>query len=164
MKAVMLSIRPQWCELIASSEKTLEVRKNKPKLETPFKVYIYCTKSKPGWFDFGKKVRLDGQVIGEFVCDFIEQVTVWNKKYISTASCLPLQVLYYYAGDKSVYDLCGWHISKLKIYDKPKLLSDFFAACRQKRWTDCSRCKELGEDTCKQLTRPPQSWCYVEEA
>ena len=42
-KAVLISIRPKWCELIARGEKTLEVRKNKPKLETPFKCYIYCT-------------------------------------------------------------------------------------------------------------------------
>lgn len=44
-KAVMLSIRPKWCEKIASGEKTIEVRKTKPKLETPFKCYIYCTKA-----------------------------------------------------------------------------------------------------------------------
>lgn len=40
MKSVMLSIRPTWCEEIASGEKTIEVRKTKPKLETPFKCYI----------------------------------------------------------------------------------------------------------------------------
>ena len=43
-KAVLISIRPKWCELIASGVKTVEVRKNHPKLETPFKCYIYCTK------------------------------------------------------------------------------------------------------------------------
>lgn len=42
-KAVMLSIRPKWCEKIISGEKTIEVRKTRPKLETPFKCYIYCT-------------------------------------------------------------------------------------------------------------------------
>ncbi len=42
-KAVMLSVRPKWCEKIASGEKTIEVRKTRPKLETPFKCYIYCT-------------------------------------------------------------------------------------------------------------------------
>lgn len=44
MKAVMLSIRPEWCAKIANGTKTIEVRKTKPKLETPFKCYIYCTK------------------------------------------------------------------------------------------------------------------------
>ena len=43
MKSVLISIQPKWCELIASGQKTVEVRKTKPKLEPPFKVYIYCT-------------------------------------------------------------------------------------------------------------------------
>ena len=44
MKSVLASIQPKYCELIASGEKTIEVRKNKPKLDTPFKCLIYCTK------------------------------------------------------------------------------------------------------------------------
>lgn len=44
-KAVMISVRPKWCEKIASGEKTIEVRKTRPKLETPFKCYIYCTQA-----------------------------------------------------------------------------------------------------------------------
>ena len=43
-KAVLISIRPKWCELIASGKKTIEVRKSRPKMEPPFKCYIYCTK------------------------------------------------------------------------------------------------------------------------
>ena len=42
-KAVLISIQPKWCKLIAEGEKTLEVRKTRPKLKTPFKCYIYCT-------------------------------------------------------------------------------------------------------------------------
>ena len=49
MKSVLISIQPKWCELIANGIKTVEVRKTKPKLETPFKVYIYCTKNKKQW-------------------------------------------------------------------------------------------------------------------
>ena len=41
--AVLISIRPEWAEKILAGEKTLEVRKNRPNMETPFKVYIYCT-------------------------------------------------------------------------------------------------------------------------
>lgn len=44
MKCVLISIKPKWCELIANGTKTVEVRKTKPKLNTPFKCYIYCTK------------------------------------------------------------------------------------------------------------------------
>ena len=46
MKAVLMSIHPKWCEKIFNGEKTIEVRKTAPKLETPFKVYVYQTKHK----------------------------------------------------------------------------------------------------------------------
>lgn len=45
MKSVLISIKPKWCEKIASREKTIEVRKTAPKCEVPFKCYIYCTKN-----------------------------------------------------------------------------------------------------------------------
>lgn len=50
-KAVLISIRPKWCEKICNGEKTVEVRRTRPKLNTPFRVYIYCAlppKPKPG--------------------------------------------------------------------------------------------------------------------
>lgn len=40
-KAVLISINPKWCELIAIGKKTIEVRKSRPKIKTPFKVW-YC--------------------------------------------------------------------------------------------------------------------------
>lgn len=46
-KSVLISIRPEWCELIVSGEKTIEVRKTRPKLDMPFKCYIYCTNRRP---------------------------------------------------------------------------------------------------------------------
>ena len=46
MSAIMISIRPEWCEKIASAKKTVEVRKTRPKIDPPFKCYIYCTKPK----------------------------------------------------------------------------------------------------------------------
>lgn len=45
MKSVLISIRPKWCEKIASGDKTIEVRKTRPKLEPPFRCYIYCTQA-----------------------------------------------------------------------------------------------------------------------
>lgn len=69
-KSVMLSIRPKWCEKIASGEKTIEVRKTKPKLDTPFKCYIYCTQSGVALGAWGKH----GKVIGEFTCDRIYKI------------------------------------------------------------------------------------------
>lgn len=96
MKAVLISIQPKWCELIASGKKTVEVRKTKPKLETPFKCYIYCTKGdslnylRRSYFDnvnkfwvdnkaFGANVaRANGKVIGEFVCDVVYELHDWH--------------------------------------------------------------------------------------
>ena len=55
MKSVLISIKPKWCDLIASGRKTLEIRKTRPKLSTPFKCYIYCTKAKD-YFSIGNGV------------------------------------------------------------------------------------------------------------
>lgn len=93
-REVLVSIRPKWCELIASRNKTLEVRKTRPKLGAPFKAYIYCTEPRNnndlGLCRYGDKLGLiykcnysyaktnntpilSGKVIGEFVCDEITE-------------------------------------------------------------------------------------------
>ena len=61
MKAILISIKPEWCDKIFSGEKTVEVRKVAPKLKPPFKVYVYQTK--------------EGKVVGEFVYDEEMNVT-----------------------------------------------------------------------------------------
>lgn len=92
MKAVMISNQPKWCEKIADGNKTIEVCKTHPKIDTPFKCFIYCTKSKNKNDDLWSDARveeitingekhydyvadsihyLNGSVIGEFVCDKI---------------------------------------------------------------------------------------------
>lgn len=173
MKAVMISIRPEWVQKILSGEKTVEVRKTAPKIATPFKCYIYCTKPKPGishQYDAfglnGKPVECGGYVVAEFICDKVECFGVpypafQNKmnKSILEQSCLTYYQLHRYAYQDKLY---GWHISDLKIYDKPKELNEF---------NQCHKCELHGG--CKQheyscageykLQRPPQSWCYVEE-
>lgn len=86
MKSVLLSIKPKYCELIAGGIKTIEVRKTKPKLDTPFKCYIYCTKGKNISFWTGKRYSYaddrshnlfdvcgNGKVIGEFICSKITE-------------------------------------------------------------------------------------------
>lgn len=162
MKSVLISIRPWWCLLIAQRKKTIEVRKTIPKLKPPFKVYIYCTKDKRGWFDFGKKERLDGKTIGEFVCDCIIPISVKysnpnhhiaNREFPFTG-LTDKQIMDYLGNGKEGY---GWHISNLVIYDKPKNLSNFHRPCD-------SRCVGICEFGCvRTLTKAPQSWCYVEE-
>lgn len=113
MKAVLISIQPKWCKLIASGKKTVEVRKTRPKLKTPFKVYIYCCKPKQilryvwGKEDYrgifpdeeldDKKVfckipdgsnpfcntRYAGKVIGEFVCDDVAKIIKDGSHFIA---------------------------------------------------------------------------------
>lgn len=74
MKAVLMSIRPQWCEKIFNGEKTIEVRKSRPSIDTPFTVYVYQTKHKGGKAIVSEvlnSVYGGGKVIGSFVCDEI---------------------------------------------------------------------------------------------
>lgn len=86
-KAVLISIRPKWCEKIVNGNKTIEVRKTRPKMNTPFKCYIYCTLQGCNEFfrvdlggdvakwNRGKWADRKGKVIGEFTCDQIDWIT-----------------------------------------------------------------------------------------
>ena len=96
MKSVIISIKPRYCELIANGKKTIEIRKTKPKIDTPFKCYIYCTKHGrplvygspyPSYveenlvqtYGYSKKKAdeifgcWNGKIIGEFVCSKIDE-------------------------------------------------------------------------------------------
>lgn len=191
MKSILISIHPQWVEKIANGKKTIEVRKTAPK-EVPFKAYIYNTSQK---FDgeilltADKKVErryrhcrdngdipLAGKVIGEFICDKVysiknqgirfvvadEEQGVTNE--IARQSCLDYDDMVGYLGNKDGY---GLHISDLKIYDKPKELSEFTRPCSYDGI--CFSCKRfiangMSYGFCDStITRPPQSWQYVEE-
>ncbi len=143
-KAVMISIRPHWCEKIASGEKTIEVRKTRPKLGTPFKCYIYCTKPLYPHEDFlcfdagTAKVKAfygGGKVIGEFVCDSMDGAVMTgfsrsNMRYPVTdkllaAASMTCDELSKYGSGRILY---FWHISNLKIYNEPKKLNSFIKA------------------------------------
>lgn len=189
MRSVLISIKPQWCEKITSGEKTIEVRKTAPK-EVPFKGYIYCTKPKNKWSlcDYegayqnskGEIVYAQQHIIGEFVCDKVysiknqgswfsvadEEQSVTNE--IARQSCLDYDDMVGYLGNKDGY---GWHISDLKIYDKPKKLSEFYRPCSYSGICySCNRFRPNGtpndkpNDFCDgEITRPPQSYMFVKE-
>ena len=188
-KAIMLSIRPKWCEKIANGEKIIEVRKTKPKLETPFKCYIYCTRDKHLAFmqnqtgtnliacmDVDAAIPVggaigNGKVIGEFTCERIAPITydggrLWcpTNAAFSPATCLSQAEIIAYIGDKG--RCYGWHISDLLIYDQPRELTAFRRACPNSWY--CESCAMYWENngTCGNeslyIKRPPQSWCYVE--
>ena len=200
MRAVLMSIQPKWCEKIFSGGKTIEVRKTAPKLETPFKVYVYCTN---GRFDITdiydlttESVRVvsegRGKVVGEFVCDKVKKYAsykiydllvpqeidickVWDKEMTG----LTYNELCDYGKGKPLY---GWHISDLKIYDKPKELGEFSrygyqriehaeSGCGNEQCEYCEPAEVIAglykPPMCRKgnciITRPPKSWCYVEE-
>lgn len=180
MREILISIKPKWCELIANGKKTVEVRKTKPRLTTPFKVYIYCTKDKERSFfpplkkpifkpmNYVEDVRGNGKVIGEFICDELTG-GFWISPfsdYLQRQSCLSYDEVCDYANGKPIF---AWHISNLVIYDKPRELSEFYVVVENE---DCGKCKYYDtpceSEPCNQcqggrkyLTRPPQSWCYV---
>ena len=166
MKSVLISIRPKWCGLIASGKKTIEVRKTYPKLPTPFKCYIYCTQDKRLSFWKSKTyayaddrshnmfdIRGNGKVIGEFVCDLIGL----HHSTDIPSSCVPVEELEKYANGKR---LARWHISDLKIYEKPRELSEFVNGSSR---LEFSKTKDGLPWKWSGMQKPPQSWCYVEE-
>ena len=136
-KAVLISIRPEWCEKIINGQKTIEVRKTRPKMDTPFKCYIY----KCG----------NGKVIGEFLCDEIININGAGRIPSDAArpTCLEPAELHQYLGAATGF---GWHISNLRIYDTPRELREFTGLRETK----------FGAEPVP-ITRPPQSWRYVEE-
>lgn len=184
MIAVMISINPQRCELITKKEKTIEVRKTRPKIKTPFKCYIYETKGL--YRGIGDCLfQGSGKVIGEFVCDDISKNYVrydpqkdeYGYWTLLDDSCLTKNQLMEYG---KCHTLFGWHISDIVIYDKPKELYEFNKLCTEP-YQYCQGCKhglvqypsdvETYEDLAgccfdtvclNQLQKPPQSWCYVE--
>lgn len=162
-KSVLLSMRSKWVDKVLSGKKTIEVRKSRPKIYTPFKCFIYCTKSKNKNDDLWSDARveeivingekhcdyvadsiyyLNGSIVGEFVCNFVthsnEHLFDENKitmQKLMKSSCMTFDEINNYRHGKDIF---AWHISDLKIYDEPKELSTFG------------------------LKRPPQSWCYVD--
>lgn len=178
-KAVMLSVRPKWCEKIISGEKTVEVRKNRPKLETPFKCYIYETQ---GWVekDGIMAFRLGGRVIGEFTCDRIYKIDRDRTDFLFKAGGLSVykqaaeekcglrvamtdDELHGYLGHCQGY---GWHISDLRISDQPREFTEFRRPYPNDLYCEDCAMYSNNNGICNNgalpLRRPPQSWCYVD--
>lgn len=176
MKHILISIKPKWVEKILNGDKTIEIRKTRPKCELPCKVYIYETKGKGKFVNCGKKrENIGGKVVAEFTLNVVEDFEVCSDDFRwlveNTKCCLTMdEVLDYCKGQ----DLYGWHIDDLIIYDKPKELNEFTLPECEKSECACGNCKYLEvintpyayETNCvkpRTLTRPPQSWCYVEK-
>lgn len=191
-KVVLISIRPKWCEKIVNGNKTIEVRKTRPKLDTPFKCYIYCTiggqdlnipisqeRIMRDYLETGSMKSLNcplgnGKVIGEFTCDRIYELEtkarggsyyVKGEDWLTACEVAQQSCLTL----KDMHDYLhaqtgyGWHITDLRIYDAPRELSEF------ERPYECNECDAKWATECNachdegKIKRAPQSWCYVEE-
>ena len=185
MKSVLISIQPKWCELIESVRKTpfkCYIYMTATKERCRYWEYITAYQNKKGDI-------LDGsqKVIGEFACDKIytrPANTIYlpnaQKDYLDLlkSACLTEPEALAYMGGQYNKDMYFWHITALKIYDTLKELGEFKRKCEQygSDNPNCDGCKffidgrsyEYDESDCAfagrpPLTRPPQSWCYVEE-
>lgn len=164
MKSVLISIRPEWVEKIANGEKTIEVRKTRPKVALPFKCYIYCTQSPIKYTstkDCNGNPLARGKVIGEFMCNGIERIVsvgagseycicdyAMNVRPLDKLikhACLTREELEDYLDGRAGY---GWRISDLQIYDRPMSLHEFASVKVQRDGIEL-----------RVMERPPQSWC-----
>lgn len=169
-KAVLFSVRPEWCYKIATGKKTIEVRKTAPQLQTPYKGYLYCTKrQKPVLINLqnlpetpyiitagehSKRYELpdmewarlcNGKVWAEFICDA-------DLPLIFACSDPAALTTHFMVPDTGMSDVeimnylgngvegHGLHISELKIYDQPREISDFIKA---------DACPYLTKDGCE---------------
>lgn len=199
MKSILISIKPEYVEKILNHSKTIEIRKTKPNIKLPCKVYIYCTNGymlydlrnedylelknnctlditrKSNKYLSGTPPMLNRRVVAEFTLNKIENMVkhekgkdFWNfidSNYIQNLlkkSCLSMEQIVDYVGDNK--DAYAWHIEDLKIYDKPKLLQEFFKPCNGCNKIGSSRCTDETSSDCraKVITRPPQSYMFVE--
>ena len=156
MRAILMSIKPKWCELIFGGEKTVEVRKVAPKLKPPFKVYVYES--------IGQGEGA-GAVVGEFVCDKVEENIpdyhpVYEEFFYSVFEygndCLSSKEIQKYGKGDTLH---GLHITKPKLYDTPKELSEFWTVRCTNKTGECKTCG-VKPACISNITRPPQSWMY----
>lgn len=187
----MLSIRPEWCQKIISGEKTIEIRKTRPKLETPFKCYIYCTLP-PGseLFTHGGITEYANELVrlqsGEIVYDYGMRLCIdpesrpyttdnfLCRKVIGEFICnmiMPEYVGHFDTQDQlDVYfPGCFLTVQQYNDYCKGKTaygwhISDLVIYDKPKELSEFTGIKNtrFGGMPYK-MQRPPQSWCYVEE-
>lgn len=188
MKAILMSIQPQWVAKILNGEKTIEVRKKFPANYRGW-VYIYCTKNGEHLFRYGNKnfgetytynlgcgsLSLNGKVVARFYVDNVEEITNLGGQNIfetQTLDCIELlkkSCLYKEELDKYLIkeyeDTRGYaiYISQLEIFDRPKALSEFYY--KRCNFDVCHKCSHY--DVCNNgykvyLTKAPKNYCYVE--
>lgn len=189
MKAILLSIRPEWLVKILNREKTIEVRKLFPKNYVGW-VYIYCCKndnlcriskiSQDRYicgkdFDTRDFPHLSsgydgkGKVVARFWCDKVDEYVSGCLLCSNSSSLNDYEKVLKSSclTDSELYNYCKYsffaiHISKLEIFDRPRKLSEFRTWCKDKPMK-CEKCKQGITKVCSyRLTKAPQNYCYVE--
>lgn len=170
---ILASLKPYYYYLIGERKKTIEVRKTALK-NLPQDIAFYMSKDEKSFAkipkEFQEKYRKHfGKVGMKVVCNDVDKIIPdYQFGYLDYLALgdtyLSIEQIQSYGKGKTLY---GWHISNLKIYDKPKELSEFFKPCPTKEKGDCLSCDCLADNDyggicTNNLTRPPQSWCYVE--
>lgn len=165
-KAYIYATKPKRfykCGAVSTSDELLWLANGKVEMGDGFKF----------WADGDEYQGLNAKVIGEFVCDKVYErkcermhlmyysvnMSDDDREYKQIKTCLTPEEEWEYGKGKTLY---GLHITDLKIYDKPKDLSEFWTVkCTNKR-SGCFGC-EIKPNCIKTLTRPPQSYMFVEE-
>lgn len=185
MRKVLASLKPYYYYLVGEGIKKIEVRKGMPKAsDWDNEVLFYMSKDEKSFAKipkgFQEKYRKHfGKVGMQFICDKVfllhpytydsGSADLEHRKFIQTfegstkeneifaATCLTQDEMFDYIGAGN-YGY-GWHISDLKIYDKPRELREFRSPL--KRYRNASGEWVVGG--LSKLKRAPQSWQYVEE-
>ena len=183
MRKVLASLKPYYYYLVGEGIKKIEVRKDMPKAsDWDNEVLFYMSKDEKSFAkipkEFQEKYRKHfGKVGMQFICDKVERLEEHIEQgglyYIlsdtfNEQAQLDNWELHDYGKGKTLY---GWHISDLKIYDRPRELSDFYRECKKpckpnKGKILCITTKSLKMNGCNgkiPLTRAPQSWQYIED-
>lgn len=174
MKSVLASLKPYYYYLVGEGIKKIEVRKDMPKASDWNKeVLFYMSKDIKSFAKIPKELQEKyrkhfGKVGMQIVCD---EVYEWKYDYCDGVdidddlildTCLDREDINIYAKGKTLY---GWHISDLKIYDKPKPIMQFYKPCPIEI-KNCPVCEFYSTNTgccMNNVDRPPQSYMYVEE-
>ena len=181
---ILASIKPYYYYLIAEEKKKIEVRKMALK-NLPQDIAFYMSKDEKSFAkipkEFQEKYRKHFGKIGmRIVCDEVEEFHEWELspqgkfadfererlENFLTAACLSEEEVVRYRENLPYFKpLYGWHISDLKIYDKPKPIMQFYKPCPIKI-KNCPVCELYSTYTgccMNNIDRPPQSYMFVEE-
>ena len=155
MKSVLMSINSVHNANIESGLKLSELRTRPPKLNPPFKVYTY---------ESGALGR--HKVVNGWICNDMEtwRICMGMPAHLSKNACVSDEFIWKYT-NFGYKDITEMKISNLVIYDKPKELSEFYSICEKRNCHLCDWEREYDSCGCnrkKPITRPPQSWCYVD--